>query len=96
MSVITNQYHSICRHSTSVTPKSKFNCVNTFINDFFLNFIPLFDNGFLQRIQVGYRSASVYIFCLSVHKILKPTECKSGLFGAPLIEVFSCLSRFQG
>ena len=38
-----------------------FKYTNTFINNFLWNFIPLFNNGFFQKIEIGYPSALVYI-----------------------------------
>ena len=43
------------------TSKSRFKRFNTFIDDFLWKFIPLFNNGFFQRIEISYPSVSVYI-----------------------------------
>ena len=43
------------------TSKPTFKCINTFINDFLRNVIPLFNNGFFQGIEIGYFSALVYV-----------------------------------
>ena len=42
--------------------KSRFKCVKTFINGLVRNFIPLFNNGFFQKIEISYPTASPYIF----------------------------------
>ena len=41
--------------------KSRVKCINTFINNFWWNFIPLFNNGFFKRMKIGYPLAFVYI-----------------------------------
>ena len=43
------------------TSKSRFKCINTFINVFLLILIQLFNNGLFQTFEIGYLSASVYI-----------------------------------
>ena len=42
------------------TSKFSFKCINTFINDFLRNFIPLFNNVF-QGIEISYFLPLVYI-----------------------------------
>ena len=47
--------------SFSYTLKPRLKCVKKFINDFFRNFIPLFNYGFFRKFENDYPSASVYI-----------------------------------
>ena len=54
----------------SYTLKPRLKCVKKFINDFFRNFIPLFNYGFFQKFENDYSSASVYIL-LQVSSDLK-------------------------
>ena len=51
-----------------------------FTNDFLRNLIPLFSNGFVQRIELTiFRSQ--YTFCSRSFQIPKSIRFKSGLFG---------------
>ena len=43
------------------TSKSGFKCINTFMNDFLQNFIPLFNDGFFQGIEIDYFSVLINV-----------------------------------
>ena len=63
----------------SYTLKPRLKCVKKFINDFFRNFIPLFNYGFFRKFENDYPSASVTFYSRSP-QISKSTGFKSGLF----------------